>query len=104
MIDQDAISVELAQENAKKHHLTHFNLLQQNAWNLGIHEGYDTPTSNGFNIEFDNNKVTDLLTLSKESTWKNVNIDDALNKKLFLVILFTLHGKFFIQKTKHVNS
>ncbi|AFC71498.1 methyltransferase domain-containing protein [Rickettsia australis] len=36
-IDLDASSLELAQENAKKHHLTHVNFWQQDTWNLDIH-------------------------------------------------------------------
>lgn len=103
-IDLDHRSLELAQENAKKHNLTHIEFIQRDAWNLDLRGEYDLITSNGLNIyEPDDIKVIKLYkqfhvalkadgilitsfltpppTLSKESTWKNVNLEDSLKQK-----------------------
>ncbi|AFC71499.1 hypothetical protein MC5_06265 [Rickettsia australis str. Cutlack] len=48
--------------------------------------------------------LTPHLTLSKKSTWTNVNTVNALKQKAIFAILLTLHSKFFVQKPKHVHS
>ncbi|CAK6513644.1 methyltransferase domain-containing protein [Rickettsia helvetica] len=124
-IDLDAISLELAQENAKNHHLTHVNF--QDAWNLDIHEEYDILMSNGLNIyEFDDDKVTDLYkqfskvlkpsgiliasfltpppTLSKESTWKNINTEDALKQKTIFSDIINAAWQVFRTEAETLNS
>lgn len=103
-IDLDAHSIFLAQKNAKKYGFKNVNFHQEDAWKLDIDQEYDIITSNGLNIyEQDDGRVvalyqqfcqalkpggllvTSFLTpppdLSSESTWKNINIDDALKQK-----------------------
>lgn len=103
-VDLDTHSILGAQENAKKYGLKNVNFHQKDAWKLDVDQEYDMITSNGLNIyEQDDSRVvalyqqfyqalkpggllvTSFLTpppaLSSESTWKNVNMADALKQK-----------------------
>jgi SAM-dependent methyltransferase len=103
-IDLDKNSINLAKTKALKNPNIKINFYTQDAWNLGIDNEYDIITSNGLNIyERDDQKViklyqefynalkpngiliTSFLTppqaISKESTWKKFNQDDAIKQK-----------------------
>lgn len=104
-IDIDQESLDLSSENSKKYGLQNVEHIKKDAWDLGVKEEYDLITSNGLNIyQSDENKVVDLykefykalkaegilitsfLTpppiMSKESTWKNYNPEDAIKQKV----------------------
>lgn len=103
-IDLDPASIKLAKEQAISLGFKNVNFIQHDAWNLGISEKFDMLTSNGLNIYEQNDDavvilytqfcnalkkdgilITSFLTpppvLSKESTWNNVNVQDALKQK-----------------------
>lgn len=103
-IDLDKKSLDLAQEQAKLINLSNVEFVQNNAWEINYKEDFDIITSNGLNIyEPDDNKVIVLYkqfykalkpegiliisfltpppALSKESTWKNIDSQDALKQK-----------------------
>ena len=104
-IDLDKDTLNLANKNAEKNNKTSItSFLRQDAWNLEIDEKYDILISNGLNIyEHDDQKVVELYkeffkalksdgililsfltpppSLSKESSWKNYNLEDALKQK-----------------------
>lgn len=108
-IDLDENSLKLAKENAKqlgKEKIATFE--KASAWNLNKPNEFDIITSNGLNFyEKDDEKVvqlyrefykslkpkgiliTSFLTpapaLSKESSWKNVNPEDALKQKAIFI-------------------
>lgn len=105
-IDLDEKSLKLAQDNAKHYECADIKtrFIQENAWNIDAHQVYEIITSNGLNIyQKDDQKVIDLYkifyqalkpggifitsfltpppALSKDSTWRNYNLKDALKQK-----------------------
>ncbi|MDP3532757.1 MAG: methyltransferase domain-containing protein [Alphaproteobacteria bacterium] len=118
-IDLDDHSLTLARENAdllKKNVTTSF--LKKDAWNLDIHEQYDVLTSNGLNIyEPDDQKVVALYkqfynalkpnglliasfltpppALSKESSWRNVNAENAMKQKAIFADILQVQWQAF---------
>ncbi len=103
-IDLDQESLNLANENAKKHGIKNVQFKKKDAWSLGVQNKYDLITSNGLNIYEQNEEkliklyrefyvslkpggvlITSFLTpppaISKESTWKNYDIDAAIKQK-----------------------
>lgn len=115
-IDLDEQSLILAKENAKNYaDLAHINLhfLQRDAWHLGLEEQFDLIASNGLNIYEPNRErqvslydsfrralkkggklVISFLTpppaLSKESPWKNFNLEDVKLQKVILADILNL--------------
>lgn len=104
-IDLDKKSLDFAQEQSKQLNISNVRFIQSDAWKLKNNEEFDITTSNGLNIyEPDDEKVialyrkfyqalkhrgiliTSFLTpppaMSKESSWKNVNPQDALKQKV----------------------
>jgi SAM-dependent methyltransferase len=104
-IDLDPSSLEAASKNAQKFSNPNVELYKKDAWKLGDDSKYDVITSNGLNIyEPNNDKVVALYknfydalkpngvlitsfltpppTVSKKSSWKNFNIQDALKQKV----------------------
>nr|WP_238400285.1 class I SAM-dependent methyltransferase [Legionella bononiensis] len=102
-IDLDNGSIELAAQNAVKYDFKNVSFLIKDAWNLGIESQFNLITSNGLNIyESDDEQVTLLYKqfynalknkgilitsfitpppkFNSQSTWKNINSDDALKQ------------------------
>lgn len=103
-IDLDQQSLKEAAKNAKKYNRNNVEFRHEDAWNLSTTNEFDIIVSNGLNIYQPDNKkvielyrqfynalkpgsilITSFLTsppaLSKDSTWKNYNQDDALKQK-----------------------
>ena len=104
-IDIDQESLDFSNKNSKEYDLQNVKHLKKDAWDLGVKEEYDIIASNGLNIyESDDNKVinlykefykalktegiliTSFLTpppgISKESTWRNYDPEDAIKQKV----------------------
>lgn len=104
-IDLDRKSLDLAQENSNNLKMKNAKFIQSDAWKITNHKEFDIITSNGLNIyEPDDKKVIALYkkfyealkpngilitsfltpppTISKDSSWKNVNPQDALKQKV----------------------
>ncbi len=102
-IDLDNASIELAAQNAVKYDFKNISFLIKDAWNLGIESQFNLITSNGLNIYEPDDKqvtllykqfynalknkgilITSFITpppkLTSESTWTNINSDDALKQ------------------------
>ena len=118
-IDLDDHSLILARENAanlKKNVMTSF--LKKDAWDLNIQKQYDVLTSNGLNIyEPDDQKVVALYkqfynalkpnglliasfltpppALSKESSWRNVNAENAIKQKAIFADILQVQWQAF---------
>jgi SAM-dependent methyltransferase len=104
-IDLDSESLDLGQQNERFYNKpVAVTWQKKNAWQLKVPQEYDLVTSNGLNIyEPDDYKVIELYkniweslkpggtfitsfltpppTLSKESPWKNVKLDDVIKQK-----------------------
>lgn len=118
-IDIDNESIEHAKKNAKDRGLDgQTKFLNKDAWGLELEEVFDLLTSNGLNIyEPDNKKVialykqfykalkpggilvTSFLTpppsLSQESTWQNVNPEDALKQRAIFSDIIQVNWQSF---------
>lgn len=122
-IDLDRKSLDLAQEKAKYLKRANVEFIQSDAWTIRNKEEFDLITSNGLNIyESDDEKVialyrkfyqalkskgllvTSFLTppasLSKESSWKKVNSQDALKQKAIFSDIIGVACQAFRTETK----
>lgn len=115
-IDYDENSINLAKNNSENLKNVSIEFHKKDAWNLDMDSQFDVITSNGLNFyEEDDNKVIDLYrsfykslkpggvlltsflmphpSLSKESTWKNFNVNDDIKQKALLVDIIGVRWK-----------
>ena len=117
-IDLDRSSLKLAKENAKKYGIDCVHFLQKDAWRLDTNNQFDMLVSNGLNIyEPDTKRLINLYnqyfqaikpggilitsfvtpppTVSSESPWKNVNIENIKKQQLIFGELIQANWQYY---------